>query len=97
MNHKAQVDLFEIIVSEVLYHSINRFSGKEIGKEWDAIVDDTFNKTQTKRVQEATKNYLKDKFNPGLKEILQSIESDTNTFLKYFGINLNVKLDFDKV
>jgi len=97
LNHKAQVDLFEIIVSEVLYHSINRFSGKEIGKEWDAIVDDTFNKTQTKRVQEATKNYLKDKFNPGLKEILQSIESDTNTFLKYFGINLNVKLDFNKV
>lgn len=97
LNHKAQVDLFEIIVSEVLYHSVNRFSGKEIGKEWDAIVDDTFNKTQTKRVQEATKNYLKDKFNPGLKEILQSIESDTNTFLKYFGINLNIKLEFDKV
>lgn len=97
LNHKAQVDLFEIIVNEVLYHSINRFSGKEIGKEWDAIVDDTFNKTQTKRVQEATKNYLRDKFNLGLKEILQSIEADTNTFLKYFGININIKLEFDKV
>lgn len=97
LNHKEQVDLFEIVVNEVLYHSTNRFSGKEIGKEWDAIVYDTFEKIQTKRVKENTKNYLKDKFNPGLKEILQSIESDTNTFLKYFGINLNVKLEFEKV
>lgn len=97
LNHKAQVDLFEIIVSEVLYHSINRFSGKEIGKEWENIYNDTWNKTQRKPIPTNTKNYLKDKFNPGLKEILQSIEGDTNTFLKYFGINLIVKLEFDKV
>jgi len=97
LNHKAQVDLFEIIVSEVLYHSINRFSGKEIGKEWETIYNDTWNKTQRKPIPTNTKNYLKDNFNPGLKEILQSIEGDTNTFLKYFGINLNVKLEFDKV
>lgn len=81
----------------MLYHSINRFSGKEIGKEWEAIKDDTWNKMQTKRQQESTKNYLKDKFTPGLKELLQSIEADTNTFIKYFGINVNIKLDFDKV
>jgi len=96
-DHKEQVDLFKIIVSEVLFHSINRFSSKEIGREWDAIRDDTWNKMQTKRQQELTKNYLKDKFNPGLKELLQSIETDTNTFLKYFGINVSIKLEFDKV
>ncbi|KAA5548093.1 AAA family ATPase [Adhaeribacter rhizoryzae] len=97
INHEQQVDLFKIIVHEILYHSVNRFSNKEIGKEWDAIYEDTHDKKQTTRLKEATKNYLKDKFNPGLIEILQSIEQDTNTFLKYFGINVNIKLDFDKV
>ena len=96
-DHKEQVDLFKIIVSEVLYHSINRFSGKEIGKEWEVIHNDTFNKMQTKGQQASTTTYLKDKFNPGLTEILQSIEKDTNTFIKYFGINVNIKLEFNKV
>lgn len=88
---------YKLIDQGILYHSVNRFSNKEIGKEWEAIVADTFNKKQTTRQQDSTKNYLKEKFNPGLKEILQSIEGDTNTFLKYFGINLNVKLEFDEV
>jgi len=97
IDHKEQVDLFKIIVSEVLYHSINRFSSKEIGKEWDAIHNDTWNKMQTKSQQALTKNYLKDKFNPGLKDLLESIEKDTNIFIKYFGVNVNIKLDFSDV
>ena len=96
-DHKDQVNLFNVIVSEVLYHSINRFSLKEIGSEWDNIYNDTWNNVQTFRQVAATESYLKDKFNPGLKELLQSIESDTNIFIKYFGINVNIKLDFDKV
>lgn len=111
LGHAESVDLFSLLLGNfadidnerklvdqgILYHSVNRFSNKEIGKEWEAIVGDTFNKMQTTRQRDVTKNYLKDKFSPGLKEILQSIESDTNTFLKTFGIGLNVALDFDKV
>jgi hypothetical protein len=112
LGHNDSVDLFNLLLGSydfdkhneyklidqgVLYHSVNRFTNKEIGKEWEAIADDTFKKKQTTRQQDSTKNYLKDKFNPGLKEILQSIEADTNTFLKYFGININIKLEFDKV
>jgi energy-coupling factor transporter ATP-binding protein EcfA2 len=97
LNQGDQVNLFHIIVNEVLYHSINRFSGKEIGKEWEAILDDTWNKKQTKVVQENIKNYLNNKFNPGLAEIFLSIQNDTNTFLNFFGINVNVQLVFDKV
>ncbi len=97
ITHEQQVDLFNIIVNEILYHSINRFSGKEIGKEWENIYNDTFNKKQTTRQQEATKNYIKEKFNPGLSELLASIEKDTNTFIQYFGINITIKLAFDKV
>lgn len=112
LGHNESVDLFNLLLGTydydkhyeyklieqgILYHSVNRFTNKEIGREWEAIVDDTYNKKQTIRQQDSTKNYLKDKFNLGLKEILQSIEGDTNTFLKYFGINLIVKLEFDKL
>ncbi|GAA4339524.1 ATP-binding protein [Flaviaesturariibacter amylovorans] len=112
LGHAESVDLFSLLLGNfaynsnkeyklvdqgILYHSVNRFSTREIGREWEVIVGDTFNKMQTARQKDSTKNYLKDKFSPGLKEILQSIESDTNTFLNTFGIGLNVKLDFDKV
>lgn len=112
LGHNESVDLFNLLLGTyeydkhneykmmdqgILYHSVNRFTNKEIGREWEAITDDTFNKTQTKRVQEATKNYLKDKFNPGLKELLQSIEADTNTFLEFFKIGVRVKLEFNEV
>ena len=84
MGHKDKVDLFDILVKDILYNSINRFSNKEIGKEWQTIHNDTFNKRQIKRQQEATKNYLSEKFNPGLKQLLKDIEADTNTFMKSY-------------
>lgn len=97
MGHKDKVDLFDILVKDILYNSINRFSNKEIGKEWQAIHNDTFNKRQIKRQQEATKNYLSEKFNPGLKQLLKDIEQDTNTFMKYFCAEVKISLYFDKV
>jgi len=97
MGHKDKVDLFDILVKDILYNSINRFSNKEIGKEWQAIHNDTFNKRQIKRQQEATKNYLSEKLNPGLKQLLKDIAEDTNTFMGYFGANVKISLDFDKV
>jgi len=97
MGHKDKVDLFDILVKDILYNSINRFSNKEIGKEWQAIHNDTFNKRQIRRQQEATKNYLSEKFNPGLKQLLKDIEADTNTFMKYFCAEVKISLYFDKV
>ncbi len=97
IGHKDKVDLFDILVKDILYNSINRFSNKEIGKEWQAINNDTFNKRQTKRQQEATRNYLYERFNPGLKQLLDDIQQDTNTFMAYFGANVKISLDFNKV
>lgn len=97
MGYKDWVDLFDILVKDILYNSINRFSNKEIGKEWQAIYNDTYNKRQTPRQQESTKNYLSEKFNPGLQQLLKDIEHDTNTFMGYFGANVKISLDFEKV
>ena len=97
LGYQNQVDLFEILVSDILYHSINRFSTEEIGKEWEALYNDTYKKRQVKSLKEATKNYLITKFNPGLKQLLKDIEADSNEFIKYFGINVKIKLDFNEV
>lgn len=112
LGHKDKVDLFELLIGKIEYsfggiltsnepgilqNSINEFSTREFGREWFAIYKDTFTKRQDKKQKEATKNYLSTKFNPGLKKLLKDIEQDTNTFMAYFGANVKISLDFDKV
>ncbi len=112
LGHKEKVDLFELLIGKIEYsfggilnsnepgilqNSINEFSTREFGLEWFAIIKDTFTKRQDKKQKEATKNYLSTKFNPGLKKLLKDIEQDTNTFMAYFGANVKISLDFDKV
>lgn len=87
MGHKDKVDLFDLLIGKFEYSwggnlitnepgiwqdSINRFSKKEIGKEWKEIKNDIFNKFQSKRHQENIKNYLLQKFNPGIQQLLMS-------------------------
>lgn len=96
-NHLERVNLFEILVENILYHSTNEFSKEEIGKEWQKIYDDTFNKKQTSKLKNQTITYLKEKFSPGLKRLLSSIEADTNMFLDYFGLDVKVSFDFEEV
>jgi len=97
IGYNDKVDVFNILVNNILYNSINRFTNKEIGLEWDEIYDDTFNKRYTVRRHKAIENYLNEKFNPGLKQLLLDIDHDTNTFMNYFGVNVKTSLEFDKV
>ncbi|MBN1184211.1 MAG: AAA family ATPase [Bacteroidales bacterium] len=112
MGHKEKVDLFDLLIGKIEYsfggslllnetgilqNSINEFSTKEFGKEWLAIYKETYTKRQDKKQQEATKNYLSTKFNPGLRKLLNDIEQDTNTFMGFFGANVKIKLEFDEV
>jgi energy-coupling factor transporter ATP-binding protein EcfA2 len=112
MGHKDKVDLFDLLIGKVEYsfggslisndsgilqNSINEFSTRELGREWFNIYKDTFTKRQDKKQQEATKNYLSTKFNPGLKKLLKDIEQDTNIFMHFFGANVKISLEFDKV
>jgi energy-coupling factor transporter ATP-binding protein EcfA2 len=97
IEHANEVDLFDILINGILKHSFNRFSTKEIGLEWKTIHYDTFEVYQSKNVQARIKNYLKDKFNPGLKQLIEDIEKDTNIFMSYFGDSVKVKLEFTDV
>ena len=120
MGHKDKVDLFDLLIGEIdysvkeklnnkevgiLHDSINRFSKKEFGKEWEATVNDTWNKRQDKHQQVATKNYLSTKFNPGLKKLLKDIVSyyGNKVFViwiifklaELYGINLKISVSLD--
>ncbi len=97
IEHANEVDLFDILINGILKHSINRFSTKEIGSEWQSIYNHTFKVRNTVGVQTKIKNYLKDKFNPGLKQLIQDIEKDTNIFMCYFGESVKIKLEFTEV
>ncbi len=97
IEHENEVDLFSILINGILKHSINRFSTKEIGSEWQSIHYDTFEVKQTAGTQAKIKNYLKDKFNPGLKQLIQDIEKDTNVFMSHFGESVKIKLEFNEV
>lgn len=94
LQYQKTVNLFELLLTDILYHSINRFSGKEIGWEWEKLYNNIFEVKQTIKVRDSNIDYLKTKFNPGLKELLASIEKDVNVFLGYFGKEMKVKLEF---
>ncbi len=96
MGHKDHVDLFDILVNDILSQAVNRFTKKEIGAEWRAIHHETFNEYQTQWRRDLIADYI-DKFNNGLKELLNAIETDTNTFMGYFNSNIKVSFSFDGI
>lgn len=96
MGHDDHVNLFEILVNDILSHAVNRFTKKEIGAEWKAIRYDADEVRQGPHVVARIKTYI-GYFNDGLKELLNSIEADTNTFMNYFNTNVKVSFGFDGV
>lgn len=91
-----EVNLFNLLIKEVLSDQENRFTGNAIGKEWQDIIYASHELKQGARVVKNIKENI-DIFNKGVKEKLLAIEDDTNLFIKKFGYNLNIKLSFNGV
>ncbi|WP_421878797.1 AAA family ATPase [Marinoscillum sp.] len=96
VGYEEKVDLFDILVKDILSHAVNRFTKKEIGKEWEAIIYDSHELRQGHHVKARVADYI-EKFNNGLTELLSSIESDTNKFMQYFNSSVEIKFDFKGV
>lgn len=91
---KSEINLFTIIVNDILFDQVNRISGGVIGAEWDSIIHDSHELKQGVHVRRKIAATIEN-FNTGLKEKLTSIESDTNLFIDEFGYNIKVTLNFD--
>lgn len=88
-----KVNLFELLVIEILGDQENRFTTKKLGDEWASIIHNSHNVYQVKSVKARLKT-LMDNFNLGIAEKIKTIESDTNTFIQSFGYNINIKLNY---
>ncbi len=88
--NKIEVDIFDILINDILYYSINSFSNKTLGKEWEEINELKKARNGTSRANEC-KDVLKN-FNMGLREKLETIKDNTNRFIDYFGYG--IKIDF---
>jgi len=74
------INLFDIIIKDILYEQENRFSSYTLGKEWDDIIYNSHELRQGVHVRNSINSDITN-FNNGLIHQLQVIESDTNTFL----------------
>ena len=85
----GHVNLFDLLVKDILHRGINKFTNDVIGEEWSGLYKYSYNYKQSlNRV-----NWIKDKlgkFNDGLTILLEEISSDTNKFLSVFGVNIKV-------
>lgn len=90
------VNIFRLLIQEILSEQENRFTNKTLGKEWREIIYDSHELKQGQWVVKSIKEKI-DNFNKGLKEKLQSIEDDTNIFIQRFGYSIKIKLSFDGV
>ncbi|MER3318880.1 MAG: AAA family ATPase [Allomuricauda sp.] len=88
-----KVNLFDLLITNILSEQENRFTTKQIGKEWEAIIYDSHELRQGVHVRNRLKTNI-DNFNLGVADKLKEIEKDTNTFIQTFGYNINIKLNY---
>jgi energy-coupling factor transporter ATP-binding protein EcfA2 len=88
-----KVNLFNLLIVNILSEQENRFTTKKIGKEWESILYDSHELRQGVNVRNRLKTNISN-FNLGIAEKIKSIETDTNTFIQTFGYNINIKLNY---
>lgn len=94
LNHTDTVNIFKILNENLLPHAENRFTNNEIGEDWQKISNDLRMRKGKHVVARLHDNV--EKFSNGFKVLIEKIEADTNTFLKYFDKSIEVKIDFNR-
>jgi len=84
-----RVDLFKILVEDILYYGINPITLRPIGEEWDEIRNKQIDrrKKEYKLFLEQLKNYSN-----GLKQLITEIENEANNILQEFNYNSKIHL-----
>lgn len=86
----SRVDLFHILVEDILQHAVNPVTTKTLKSEWDEI----FNFKIDRRRQSEYDNFKKqiDDYSSGLKQLLSEVEKEANNIIKEFNYSLKIKL-----
>lgn len=91
-----EIDLFDLMIDEILYYSINDFTKNSFGEEWKEIKE----LGESDRRGTGYRNELQpliDGFNMGLHQKLNSIEKKTNEILIYFGYDIEISFDLTQI
>lgn len=94
IGYEKDVNLFKILVEEVLRHALNPVTKQEIGKEWEQITYSILHDRKTANTKTTIQDYV-GKFNVGFQAILQGVEKDVNLFMNYFMPNIQIKFVFE--
>lgn len=92
----TNVNIFDILINDILCEQTNRISSRQFLEQWKRINYLCYDLKQGIHVRDEI-NTLLSSFNDGLKAKIIDIEADTNLFIKKFGYDIEVKLDFDGV
>jgi len=94
LKYDDNVDIFTILIENILPHAQNRFTGNEIGRDWSNIKRESLLRKGIWRVQWLRVNTKN--FTDGFKYLIQEIEKDANKFINFFDNSISIKIDFDE-
>ncbi len=85
-----RVDLFHILVEDILQHLVNPATLKTLKSEWDEIINFKIDRRRKSEYENFKKQI--DDYSTGLKKLLSEVEKEANEIIKEFHYSLKIKL-----
>ncbi len=93
VREEENVNIFELLVENLLVNTINRLTGESLGSEWETIRQTPpLRRNATKRI-EGLESQI-EAFNNGLDLRLDELKTKASEILRKFGYNIAFDLDF---
>jgi energy-coupling factor transporter ATP-binding protein EcfA2 len=93
----SEIDLFNLLIEEILNNTRNNFTDRLLREEWEEIKNYSIPRSakHTKKIQELQS--ILDNFNDGLDTILQLLKDETIAILNKFGYSITLDFIFRKL
>ena len=94
--NEENVNIFELLVENLLVNTINRLTGESLGSEWKTIRQTPpLRRNATKRIERLESQL--EVFNNGLDLRLSELKTKASEILRKFGYNIAFDLDFKSI
>ena len=90
-----KVDIFDLLIKDILFYSINEITENRLGEEWLKINELKKENRNSPKFKEC--EVILENFNKGLKSKLVSIKDLANQFINYFGYGIEIDFEFSDI
>ncbi|MDP8269044.1 MAG: hypothetical protein P9L97_09980 [Candidatus Tenebribacter davisii] len=90
-----RVNLFELLLEDLLNEAINPITTNKIGEEWNQLKEN-IKKRKNSTIYNAIPDLLKN-FNDGLVNLLKEIEDEANSLIDYFNYDVKLHINFPSI